>query len=206
MSGWQRRCSRARRWRTRLAKEFRNEARADRPWRDGPIGRKPRLAAGDEIRATITSREASFDAETLAPSLQGCDAAIDFSVGSAVARNVEACARAGVPLVEGTTGWKEQEAEVRRIIKEHDGALVFGANFSIGVNVFYRIVEDAARLMSGLDQYQAFIVEEHHSRKRDAPSGTALKLKELMAATYQGGYSSDFVARRLNSRHASSWF
>jgi 4-hydroxy-tetrahydrodipicolinate reductase len=86
-----------------------------------------------------------------------------------------------VPLVEGTTGWKDQEVEVRRLVAEHDGALVYGANFSIGVNVFYRIVVYAAGLMTGLDQYQAFIEEEHHSRKRDAPSGTALKLKELMA-------------------------
>jgi 4-hydroxy-tetrahydrodipicolinate reductase len=86
-----------------------------------------------------------------------------------------------VALVEGTTGWKDHEAEVRRLVEEHDGALVYGANFSIGVNVFYRFVSQAARLMAGLDQYEAFIEEEHHSRKRDAPSGTALKLRDLMA-------------------------
>ena len=138
-------------------------------------------AAGDEIGATVTSRDASEDAAQLAASLRGHDAAIDFSVGTAVLRNVEACALASVPLVEGTTGWQENEATVRRIIEEQNGALVYGANFSIGVNVFYRIVGHAASLMAGLDQYQAFIEEEHHSRKRDAPSGTALKLKDLMA-------------------------
>jgi 4-hydroxy-tetrahydrodipicolinate reductase len=138
-------------------------------------------AAGDEIATTVTSRAASLDADELATSLRGHDAAIDFSVGSAVLGNVEACARAGVPLVEGTTGWKDQDADVRRIVAEHNAALVFGANFSIGVNVFYRVVDHAASLMTGLDQYQAFIEEEHHSRKRDAPSGTALKLKDLMA-------------------------
>ena len=68
-----------------------------------------------------------------------------------------------------------------RSIADHEGALVYGANFSIGVNVFYRIVSQAARLMAGLDQYQAFMEEEHHARKRDAPSGTALKLKALMS-------------------------
>jgi len=138
-------------------------------------------AAGDEIGLTITSDYASRDAAQLAALLSGQDAAIDFSVGSAVLRNVEACARAGVPLVEGTTGWKDREADARRIVQEHNGALLFGPNFSIGVNVFYRIVEQASELMATLDQYQAFIEEEHHSRKRDAPSGTALKLKELMA-------------------------
>jgi 4-hydroxy-tetrahydrodipicolinate reductase len=137
--------------------------------------------AGDEIGATLTSRDAEGTIDDLIGLLRGHDAAIDFSVGKAVARNVEACARAGVALVEGTTGWKESEAEVWRLVEEHDGALVYGANFSIGVNVFYRIVSHAAKLMAGLDQYEGFIEEQHHSRKRDAPSGTALKLRDLMA-------------------------
>lgn len=138
-------------------------------------------AQGDEIGATLTSRDAARSIDEMAALLQDHHAAIDFSVGTAVARNAEGCARAGVALVEGTTGWKENEADVRDIVKEHDGAIVYGANFSIGVNVFYRIVSQAAKLMSGLDQYEAFIEEEHHSRKRDAPSGTALKLRDLMA-------------------------
>lgn len=138
-------------------------------------------AAGDEIGLTVTSRDASLDALELATALRGHDAALDFSVGATTLRNVEACARAGVPLVEGTTGWKDQEADVRRIVAEYDAALVYGANFSIGVNIFYKIVAHASGLMAALNQYQAFIEEEHHSRKRDAPSGTALKLKELMA-------------------------
>ncbi len=139
------------------------------------------LARGDEIGATLTSHDALRPTDELAASLLGHDAVIDFSVGSAVARNAEACARVGVPLVEGTTGWKENEAEVRRLIEKYDGALVYGANFSIGVNVFYRMVSQAATLMASLDQYEAFIEEQHHSRKRDAPSGTALKLRDLMA-------------------------
>ena len=94
--------------------------------------------------------------------------------------------RAGVPLVEGATGWQDKEAEARRLVKAHDGALVFGANFSIGVNVFYRMVDHAATLMARLNQYEAFIQEEHHSRKRDAPSGTALKLRDRMARSIKG--------------------
>ncbi|MBC8031731.1 MAG: dihydrodipicolinate reductase [Pyrinomonadaceae bacterium] len=139
-------------------------------------------AAGDEIGSILTSRDSALSVvDELAASLKGHDVAIDFSVGNAVARNVEACARAGVPLVEGTTGWKDDEAEVRRIVAEHDGSLVYGANFSIGVNVFYKMVAPAAKLMAQLDQYEAFLEEQHHSRKRDVPSGTALKLRELMA-------------------------
>jgi len=137
--------------------------------------------AGDEIGSTVTSTDAANDAAQLATELRGHDVAIDFSVAAAVLRNIEACAQAGVPLVEGTTGWLENEAEARRLIEDHKGVLVYGANFSVGVNVFYRIVSEAARLMAGLEQYQAFMEEEHHARKRDAPSGTALKLKALMA-------------------------
>jgi 4-hydroxy-tetrahydrodipicolinate reductase len=143
-------------------------------------------AAGDEIGLSISSRDASLGADELAMSLRGHDAAIDFSVAAAVLRNIAACARAEVPLVEGTTGWHDKETEARQLIAEHKGALVFGSNFSIGVNVFYRVVSQAAKLMAGLDQYQAFIEEEHHARKRDAPSGTALKLKALMSEYIPG--------------------
>ncbi|MEP6570802.1 MAG: dihydrodipicolinate reductase C-terminal domain-containing protein [Acidobacteriota bacterium] len=139
------------------------------------------VAAGDEIGSKVTSTDASKDAAQVATGLRGHDVAIDFSVASAVLRNIEACALAGVPLVEGTTGWQEKEAEARSLITDHQGALVYGANFSVGVNVFYRIVSQAAMLMAGLDQYEAFMEEEHHARKRDAPSGTALKLKALMS-------------------------
>lgn len=139
-------------------------------------------AAGDEIGFTLTSVSGAQAIDEIATALSGHDVAIDFSIGPAVAKHMEACLRANVPIVEGTTGWKEQEVAVRQLVVEHDGAMVFGANFSIGVNVFYRIVERAAALFSGLDQYQAFIEEQHHARKKDAPSGTALKLQSLIAA------------------------
>ena len=137
-------------------------------------------AANDEIGETLTSKEAQLSIEQMAKRLSGHDVAVDFSNGSAVMRNVESCARAGVPLVEGTTGWKESEADVRSIVQQNDGTLVYGANFSIGVNVFYRIVERASKLFASLEQYEAFVEEQHHSRKRDAPSGTALNIKTLM--------------------------
>jgi 4-hydroxy-tetrahydrodipicolinate reductase len=69
---------------------------------------------------------------------------------------------------------------VHKFVEEHDGALVFGANFSIGVNLFYRIADHAAELFQGISDYEPFIEEAHHSRKRDAPSGTALRLREIL--------------------------
>ena len=137
--------------------------------------------AGDEVGAMLTSKESSLTPVQLAENLTGHDVAIDFSVGEAVLRNVEACARAQVRLVEGTTGWKQHEATARQIVTEHSGAMVYGANFSIGVNLFYRIVTEAASLFAAVDGYAPFIEEAHHSRKRDAPSGTALKLRDLMS-------------------------
>lgn len=132
--------------------------------------------AGDEVGGVFTSKE-SVDADKLT----GHAVAIDFSVGEAVLGNIEACVRAKVPLVEGATGWKQHEPEAKQIVTEHSGALVYGANFSIGVNLFYRIVKQSAALFAAVDGYAPFIEEAHHSRKRDAPSGTALKLRDLMS-------------------------
>ena len=133
--------------------------------------------AGDEVGAVLTSKDIAHISEKL----PGHDVAIDFSIGEAVLGNIEACARAHVPLVEGTTGWKQHEATAQQIVAEHSGALVYGANFSIGVNLFYRITKQAGALFAAVDGYAPFIEEAHHSRKRDAPSGTALKLRDLMS-------------------------
>ncbi len=146
----------------------------------GQLVEKQARQARAEIGLSLTSRNSSRNTEELAALLSGHDVAVDFSVGDSVLVHIEACARAGVPLVEGTTGWNEHEAEARRLVQEHDGALVFGANFSIGVNLFYRIVSHAASLFQPLDDYEPFIEEAHHARKRDAPSGTALRIKELL--------------------------
>ena len=133
--------------------------------------------AGDEIGAVITKK----DREQLVEQLRGHDVAIDFSVGEAVLKNIEAAMQANVPLVEGATGWKQHEAEAKRTVAEHNGALVYGANFSIGVNLFYRIASHASALFAAVDGYAPFIEEAHHNRKRDAPSGTALKLRDVMS-------------------------
>jgi 4-hydroxy-tetrahydrodipicolinate reductase len=86
-----------------------------------------------------------------------------------------------VPLVEGTTGWNNLEPDVRHIVAKHNGAFIYGANFSIGVNLFYGLVARAAELFQGVTDYAPFIEEAHHARKRDAPSGTALRLRDLLA-------------------------
>jgi len=133
--------------------------------------------AGHDIGAVITSRNAA-DAPRLLP---GHTVAIDFSTAGAVIDHVTAAVAAGVPLVAGTTGWQRDEPEVRRMVEQGGGALIYGANFSIGVNLFYRLVAHAAQLFRGVAGYDPFIEEAHHARKRDAPSGTALALQTILS-------------------------
>ncbi len=134
-----------------------------------------------EIAAVIDESYTNLSVEKLAAKLKDADVAIDFSIAEAVRRNVEACLAAQIPLVEGTTGWNNEKENIKKSVEESGGAFVFGANFSIGVNLFYRITDFAAELFSKVEDYEAFIEEQHHSRKLDAPSGTALKLKDVVA-------------------------
>ena len=154
----------------------------------GAMGRLVEARAreeGHEVATVLGRRESAFRTEELAEILGGHDAAIDFTVAEAVPRHAEACARARVPLVEGTTGWLAHLEEVRRAFERANGALIYGANFSVGVNLFYRVVARAAELFRAFD-YAPFVEEAHHSRKRDAPSGTALRLRDILAAHYEG--------------------
>ncbi len=105
---------------------------------------------------------------------------IDFSRADAVVHNVANAVAAGIPIVEGVTGWHQNLPEVRRIVLEGGGCCVHSSNFSIGVQAFFRLVREAGRLFSGLEGYAPFIEERHHGQKKDAPSGTALTLKGLL--------------------------
>ncbi|HQZ83371.1 MAG TPA: dihydrodipicolinate reductase C-terminal domain-containing protein [Pyrinomonadaceae bacterium] len=147
----------------------------------GKIVERLAVERGHEVACVIDESYSGLSAGELAAKMRGADVAIDFSAAEAVGRNAEACVAAGIPLVEGTTGWHAQRSVIENIVREGDGAFVFGANFSIGVNLFYRIVDFAAELFSKFPEYEAFIEEQHHSRKKDAPSGTALILKDVVS-------------------------
>lgn len=134
-----------------------------------------------EVPLTLTSLDATRIADKGIADLKECDVAIDFSVGAAVPNNIAVCMKARVPLVEGTTGWKLGENELRRAVGDSEGALIYGSNFSVGAQLFFRIAAAAAELFQNLDSYDAFIEEAHHKRKRDAPSGTAIQLGEIVA-------------------------
>jgi len=158
----------------------------------GNMGRIVAAMAGNNghtIAASIDSTETGLSAAKLSEKLKGADVVIDFSIAKAVMRNVEASMIAGIPLVEGTTGWNEKRDDIEKLVKKNDGALVYGANFSIGVNLFYRVADLAAELFSKFPEYEVFIEEQHHSRKKDVPSGTALKLKEIVKRRIDRSFS-----------------
>jgi len=113
-------------------------------------------------------------------SMAGVDVAIEFSQPEAVLPNIEAAARVGVNLVVGTTGWAEQRSRAERIVREAGTGLVYGSNFSLGMNLFFEIIAHSARVIGMIPQYDAYISEEHHRAKKDAPSGTALSLLDVM--------------------------
>lgn len=131
-----------------------------------------------------------WDARPLRPdaecreALSGADVLIDFSSAEAVPGNIRAASALRLPMVEGTTGWggflKEAEEEVRK----SGIGFVHAANFSLGVNLFYRVVERAGELFSVFSRYDPFIEEAHHRFKKDAPSGTALELRGLLSRSY----------------------
>ena len=114
------------------------------------------------------------------------DVAVDFSIPAAVRDNVEAIAALGVSLVVGTTGWLDDLDAVKGAVARHGIGLVWSPNYSVGVHAFLRLVSGAARLLATQPQYGAWAWEIHHSTKKDAPSGTLLKLVEEMK---QAGYA-----------------
>lgn len=137
------------------------------------MGREIEKAAherGHEIVATFTSAEP--------PSiemLRWADAAIEFTRPEMALQHIHMCHAAGIPLVVGTTGWYEHMEDVRHLYR-HEGALLTATNFSIGVNITFYLNTVLARIMNSYPAYAAGITEVHHTRKLDAPSGTAITL------------------------------
>ena len=121
-----------------------------------------------------------------AEKFKGVDVAIEFSVPEAAIENIERISALGVNLVVGTTGWLKELDRVKAAVARHDTGLVWSPNYSVGVNVFFRAVAETAKLLSAEPDYEAWAWEIHHSMKKDAPSGTLLKLVDQMK---QAGYS-----------------
>lgn len=110
--------------------------------------------------------------------LKNADAAIDFSTPHSVLHNIDFLLRHNVPSIIGTTGWNDAYSIVKSQVEKNEGALVHASNFSIGVNLFFKLNEQLAELMKPYKEYTTSITEIHHTEKLDAPSGTAITLAE----------------------------
>lgn len=128
---------------------------------------------------------AAFEGVT-ADNFRGIDVAVDFSVPSAAVENITRITGLGVNMVVGTTGWLDRLDHVKSVIEKNGAGLVWSPNYSIGVNAFFRVVREAARLLASETAYGAWAYEIHHATKKDAPSGTLLKLVEQMK---ESGYA-----------------
>ena len=110
--------------------------------------------------------------------IRKADVAIDFSIPGAAVSNITNCLKNGVPVISGTTGWLNQYDDMVALCKERDGAFIYASNFSLGVNIFFELNKQLAKMMASLKQYNVAMEEIHHTQKLDAPSGTAITLAE----------------------------
>ncbi len=110
--------------------------------------------------------------------LSNIDVAIEFSEPESAFKNIERCIEKGVPVVSGTTGWLSRYDEMVKFCENRNGSFVYASNFSIGVNLFFKINEFISKLMKDHNNYNITIEEIHHVEKKDAPSGTAISLAE----------------------------
>jgi 4-hydroxy-tetrahydrodipicolinate reductase len=135
---------------------------------------------GFDVRATFSSATiASLSAATL----NGATIAVEFTAPAAAPENLRRLAALGINSVSGTTGWFEHLPSVRESVQRANTALIYGANFSIGVNLFLQIVAEAAARFAHHPEYESWGWEIHHQAKKDAPSGTLLRLQEEIHAS-----------------------
>jgi 4-hydroxy-tetrahydrodipicolinate reductase len=106
------------------------------------------------------------------------DVAIDFSVPDSAFNNISNCIQNNVPVISGTTGWLDKYEEAVALCNKEKGAFIYASNFSLGVNIFFELNKQLAKMMRNLEDYNISIEEIHHTKKLDAPSGTAITLAE----------------------------
>lgn len=130
------------------------------------------LERGHEIAGRIDTKDLSLIASSKA------DVAIEFSQPEAAFDNIKACLENNIPVACGTTGWLDKKSDVTMLTKQHNGTFFYASNYSVGVNIFFKLNQKLAAMMKAFDQYSVSIDETHHTEKKDAPSGTAITLAE----------------------------
>lgn len=151
----------------------------------GRIIERVAVERGIEVALKLDEfNNAKFEGIT-AENFHGIDVAIDFSIPSAAVRNIVRIGSLGVNLVVGTTGWQGEMEHVKSVVAGRGIGMVWSPNYSVGVNAFFRIVSEAAKMLETEPEYEAWAWEIHHGGKKDAPSGTLLKaLEDMKKAGY----------------------
>tara|TARA_R110001583_G_scaffold26142_2_gene94316 strand:- start:4043 stop:4747 length:705 start_codon:yes stop_codon:yes gene_type:complete len=129
------------------------------------------LQRGHEIVLKVDENTKSFD-------IKVADIAIDFSIPSVAFDNITNCLNNNVPVVSGTTGWLDNYNDAAQLCEQKNGGFIYASNFSLGVNIFFELNEYLAKMMRKLSQYNISMEEIHHTKKLDAPSGTAITIAE----------------------------
>jgi len=146
----------------------------------GALVAETAVARGHEVRS-LAGQENQDGRGLSLDLLKQIDVAIDFTTPHAVIANVIHCVEAGVPVVVGTTGWHQYMDKVRQLVQERKGAFLYGSNFSIGMNFFFKAIQAVAPVLKS--NYRGNIVERHHAQKKDKPSGTAVSLQNILEST-----------------------
>ena len=139
--------------------------------RMGKTIEKIALNRGHEIVLKVDENSKNYN-------INVADIAIDFSIPKAAFTNITNCFKNNIPVVSGTTGWLNEFDDAIDICKSNNGAFIYASNFSLGVNIFFELNEYLAKMMANLNDYTIEMEEIHHTKKLDAPSGTAITLAE----------------------------
>jgi len=131
--------------------------------------------------------------------MKNVDVCIEFTNPGSVIGNIKKLSSFGKNIVVGTTGWHGKTDEAKEIVKKSKIGLIYASNFSIGVNAFFRMIENASRIMDKLEDYDVYGYEMHHSKKLDSPSGTAKSIEKIITSNIKRRKSVDFASVRSGS-------
>jgi len=140
---------------------------------------------GFEVRLIMDIDANPGGAGVTPENFKGIDVCVEFTEPKAVLANIRSVAAVGCNLVVGTTGWHDRLDEARKVVESSGIGMVYAANFSIGVQLFYRLARQAAEMFAAFPTYDPYLTEAHHKFKKDAPSGTALELKRLVQPAFR---------------------
>ena len=148
----------------------------------GQMGKAIEEVALDKGHEIVLKIDVQNNEDFTKENLQKADVAIEFTGPHSAYENVKKCIQSGVPVVSGSTGWLEKWNEISALCDTNNGSLVYSSNYSIGVNLFFELNKQLAKLMEPYDSYDVNMKEIHHTEKKDAPSGTAITLAEQILA------------------------